>query len=142
MLDTLKSGVSWLVSVPLGIARTLGQIATGAKDYALEGTLTAEIGNFLYSVTVTAAINALTADDPDDQVTGALIMIWWSFWTSLFTGFVTAVFILFWLGFLFWGVFRWSDAGDQAWNRITPDWSPSLPSLPSKKFEVGRRRDD
>ncbi len=121
--------------------KDIKQIASGAKDYAREGTLTAEIGNWFYSVTVEAANNALSAEDPDDQVTGAIIMILWSIGTSLFTGLVTVGFVLFWSIFLFIGVSRWSDDGDRAWKWLTPDISMPSFGMPSGKFDV-RRRDD
>jgi hypothetical protein len=133
----------FFVAATSAAVKDLKQIASGANEYARKGSLTAAISKRIYSVTVKAAIDALSADDPDDQVTGSVIMMGWSYATSLFTGWATVGFILFWSIFFWWGVARWSDDGERAWDWLTPDISLSMPSLglpKNKKFSVRRRR--
>lgn len=65
----------------------------------------------LWSYTLGSVPDAFGINGPDAQVRGSLILIAWSISTSMFTGLVTAVFVILWLATLSVGFFRWSKPG-------------------------------
>jgi len=97
------------------------------------------VPDWLLRITVEAVPNALAGDEPEDQIEGAVVMVGWSIFTSLFTGFTTAVIAFFWAIFLLIGILRFSDVGSGAWDRATSTLAPSLPGRGSDG-SYGRRR--
>ena len=130
-----------LVELPMRALRDLVQIKDGLLDFDARGKLIGKFTSFLYSATLGAAIDALSASDPDEQISGALWMIGWSVATSLFSGGFTLLVGAFWSIFLFIGVARYSDDGEAFWKRIQPDIGMFIPgsSLLSRPKQYATR---
>jgi hypothetical protein len=124
----------FLVMLPVTVLQQFGQIASGLWKYIREDAeLSTFIPEWVLRLTVHAIPKAIAGETPQDQIEGSIILIGWSIATSLFTGGTTAVFVLFWGFFLFWGTARFSDWGEAAWSRGT---SVSMPG----KDSAGRYR--
>lgn len=109
-----------LLLFPVTIAKQFAQIVGGLWKYATEDfSIDTFIPEWLLRLTLYAIPNALFGDTPQDQIEGSVILIGWSIATSVFTGFVTAVFVLFWGVFLIIGIVRFSDWGSAAWSKTS-----------------------
>ncbi|WP_323677613.1 hypothetical protein [Halorubellus sp. PRR65] len=126
-MGRIASAASTIFGLPLRAVKDLAQIKDGLLDFDLEGKLLGRIRKVLYSATLGAALDALGAEDPDDQITGAVIMIAWSFGTSLITGPFAVALMAFWTMFLAMGVFRYSDDGERAWTKVGKRTDISIP---------------
>lgn len=114
-----------IITLPVEALRQVGQIVSGLWRYVRRDfDLETFIPEWFLRLTLYAIPNALFGSTPQDQIEGSVILIGWSIATSLFTGFLTAGFVVFWSVFLFIGIVRFSDWGSSAWGRVT---SPSLP---------------
>ncbi|WP_227134587.1 hypothetical protein [Halorubellus salinus] len=126
-MGRLSDAATTVLGLPRRIGRDLVQMKDGLREFIGEGVLVGKLADLLYSTTLGAAIDALGAEDPDDQITGSVIMISWSIGTSIFTGGFTLLFVLVWGFFLAMGVFRYSDDGERAWDNHAPDIDVDIP---------------
>ncbi|WP_276257228.1 hypothetical protein [Halomontanus rarus] len=122
---------------PVTVLKQFGQIFSGLWSFVREAKLETFVPEWLLRLTVHAIPKALWGDTPEDQIEGSIILIGWSIATSLFTGFLTAGFVLFWGLFLMIGIVRFSDWGSSTWSRVT---SPSLPGKGSGGSYKTRRK--
>jgi hypothetical protein len=105
--------------------KAFSQIVTGLWEFAHEFDPTAYLPEWLLRLTIYALPAALMADEPKDQIEGALIMMGWGIIWSLLGPFATALWVLAWSPFLLIGILRLSDAGDNAWDSAT-GWMPGV----------------
>ncbi|ELY68830.1 hypothetical protein [Natrinema versiforme] len=84
-------------------------IIKNARQYIGDQSFDDFLPDWFLDLTIRALPRAFGFGTPEEQVTSSIILIGWSIATSLFTGGVTAVFVLFWLFWLSIGVLRWSD---------------------------------
>ncbi|WP_247005185.1 hypothetical protein [Halosolutus gelatinilyticus] len=126
-----------VVLFPVTVIRQVGQIASGLWSFVRTVRLETFIPEWLLRLTIYAIPKAIAGKTPEDQIEGSIILIGWSIATSLFTGFLTIGFVLFWGIFLGIGIVRFSDWGSAAWDR-----KPSI-SLPGKgsdgRYKTRRR---
>lgn len=114
-------------------------IIDNARQYVRDQSPDNFLPDWLLDLTVRAIPRAFGLGTPEEQVTSSIILIGWSIGTSLFTGGVTAVFVIFWLFWLAIGVLRWSEWFGDKYDSIR---SGSLPGMGSNGRYGIRRGDD
>lgn len=107
--------------------RQLGMIWEGLKSLATWSFAKDLIPDWILKITVLAIPEALWGETPKKQIHGSIILIGWSIVTSLFTGWLTLGFVLFWSIFLFIGILRFSSAGAGVWDSVTSILGGGLP---------------
>lgn len=129
-----------IAMLPVTAAKQAGQIAGGIWKYVTrDAELSTFVPDWLLKLTIEAIPKAFAGDTPQDQIEGSIILIGWSIATSLFTGGVTLFFVLVFGFFLMIGLFRFSDWGSSAWDKVS---SPSIPDAPDgpKRGSTRKRR--
>lgn len=120
-------------------ANQVGQIYRGVRSLVSWTFARDIIPDWILKITVEAIPDAFWGDTPREQIRGSIILIGWSIATSLFTGGVTAVFVIFFSIFLAIGIVRFSSVGSGAWDSLTSFTTPSLPGR-GDDGSYGRRR--
>lgn len=114
-------------------------IIQNARRYIDDQSLTTFIPDWLLDLTVRALPRALGFGTPDEQVTGAIVLIGWSIATGVFTGGVTVIFVAFWSFWLMIGILRWSDWFSKRYDSAR---SSAIPGLGANGRYKIRRDDD
>jgi len=114
-------------------------IINNARQFVSEQSPDNFIPEWILDLTIRAVPRAFGFGTADEQVESSIILIGWSIATSLFSGGVTLVFVIFWGFWLTIGILRWSDWVGEKYDSVR---SGSLPGMGSNGSYRIRRGDD